>query len=59
MQWPEDDFLIAKPTVNGVFMSFFVKGAPITKTVIPMIRQLGSKYGMSILSSLSKTPEEA
>lgn len=48
-QFPEDDALFGKPTTSGPFMSFFVKGGPLSNSLIPLIRNLGEEYGMLIL----------
>lgn len=49
-QFPEDDALFGKPTTSGPFMSFFIKGGPLSNSLIPLIRSLGEEYGMLILT---------
>ncbi|KAK4060662.1 hypothetical protein Trihar35433_10070 [Trichoderma harzianum] len=44
-EFPEDDALFGKPTTSGPFMSFFVKGGPLSNSLIPLIRNLGEEYG--------------
>ncbi|KAL7930907.1 arginyl-tRNA synthetase [Trichoderma chlorosporum] len=44
-EFPADDALFDKPTTSGPFMSFFLKGAPLSNSLIPMIRNLGEEYG--------------
>ncbi|PTB64091.1 arginyl-tRNA synthetase [Trichoderma citrinoviride] len=51
-EFPQDDALFDKPTTSGPFMSFFVKGAPLSKSLIPMIRSLGEEYGRNRFNGL-------
>ncbi|KAL7807668.1 arginyl-tRNA synthetase [Trichoderma gracile] len=51
-EFPQDDALFDKPTTSGPFMSFFLKGAPLSKSLIPMIRNLGEEYGRNRFSGL-------
>lgn len=51
-QFPKDDPLFKEPVVNGIFMAFFFKAAPLTQTVVPLIRNLGQSYGMNKLIGL-------
>lgn len=44
-KFPENDPLFDKPVVINYFLSFYVKGAPLVKAVIPLVRQLGADYG--------------
>lgn len=44
-QFPEDDALFEKPIISGVHLSFVFRTAPVTKTVIPMIRALDKDFG--------------
>ncbi|KAK4214278.1 arginine--tRNA ligase, cytoplasmic [Rhypophila decipiens] len=57
-KFPENDPLFQKPTVVNYFLSFFVRGAPIIESVIPMIRQSGSEYGHNKFLGL-KDPKDA
>lgn len=50
-QFPEDP-LFQAPTVTNYFISFFLKPAPLTKAVLPMIRSLGSEYGRNKFNGL-------
>ncbi|KAB5523140.1 hypothetical protein GE09DRAFT_1065565 [Coniochaeta sp. 2T2.1] len=43
-KFPEDA-LFQPPIVTNYFISFFLKPAPLTKAVLPMIRSLGPEYG--------------
>ena len=56
-QWPEDDPLVLKPTVFNAFLSFFIKGAPATKTVLSTIRQQKQDYGKAFFNGL-KDPKD-
>ncbi|KAL6858621.1 arginyl-tRNA synthetase [Trichoderma novae-zelandiae] len=51
-EFPEDDALFDKPTTSGPFMSFFLKGAPLAKSLIPLIRNLGAEYGRNRFNGL-------
>ncbi|ETS01681.1 arginyl-tRNA synthetase [Trichoderma reesei RUT C-30] len=51
-EFPQDDALFDKPTTSGPFMSFFLKGAPLSKSLIPMIRNLGEEYGRNRFNGL-------
>ncbi|TFB06357.1 Arginine-tRNA ligase [Trichoderma ghanense] len=51
-EFPQDDALFDKPTTSGPFMSFFLKGAPLSKSLIPMIRNLGGEYGRNRFNGL-------
>ncbi|OIW32865.1 arginyl-tRNA synthetase [Coniochaeta ligniaria NRRL 30616] len=50
-KFPEDP-LFQPPTVTNYFISFFLKSAPLTKAVLPMIRSLGSEYGRNKFNGL-------
>ncbi|KAH8902451.1 arginyl-tRNA synthetase [Coniochaeta sp. PMI_546] len=50
-KFPEDP-LFQAPTVTNYFISFFLKPAPLTKAVLPMIRSLGSEYGRNKFNGL-------
>lgn len=51
-QFPSEDALFQPPTVTNYFISFFLKPAPLTKAVLPMIRSLGSEYGRNKFNGL-------
>ncbi|KAJ4860167.1 tRNA synthetases class I (R) domain-containing protein [Trichoderma breve] len=51
-EFPEDDALFGKPTTSGPFMSFFVKGGPLSNSLIPLIRNLGEEYGRNRFNGL-------
>ncbi|KAH0527641.1 hypothetical protein TsFJ059_002617 [Trichoderma semiorbis] len=51
-EFPEDDALFGKPTTSGPFMSFFVKGGPLSSSLIPLIRNLGEEYGRNRFNGL-------
>ncbi|KAL7622640.1 arginyl-tRNA synthetase [Parahypoxylon ruwenzoriense] len=55
--FPEDDPLFEKPVAAGPFLSFFAKGAPLTQSLIPMIRELGAEYGRNRFLGL-KDPKD-
>ncbi|KAK4166816.1 arginine--tRNA ligase, cytoplasmic [Cladorrhinum sp. PSN259] len=44
-KFPEDDILFEKPTVSGYFMTFFLKPAPLTTALLPLIRSQGPDFG--------------
>lgn len=46
LQFPEDP-LFEKPTVQSYFIAFFCKGAPLTQSILPQVRQLGQEYGQN------------
>ncbi|KFA64673.1 hypothetical protein S40285_06162 [Stachybotrys chlorohalonatus IBT 40285] len=46
-KFPENDPLFEKPTIVAHFMSFFTKVGPLTKLVLPLVRNLDSKYGQN------------
>lgn len=50
-KWPGSP-LVEKPTVNGTFMPIFFKTGPLTKTVIPLARKLGSEFGKNKANGL-------
>jgi arginyl-tRNA synthetase len=50
-QFPEDP-LFQAPIVTNYFISFFLKPAPVTKAVVPMIRTLGPEYGRNKFNGL-------
>ena len=50
-KWPGSP-LVEKPTVNGTFMPIFFKTGPLTKTVIPMARKLGTEFGKNKVNGL-------
>ena len=45
-QFP-DDPIFEKPVPSGPFLQFWFKPGPLIKTVIPMIRRLGTAYGQN------------
>ncbi|KAL6690361.1 arginyl-tRNA synthetase [Trichoderma pleuroticola] len=51
-EFPEDDALFGKPTTSGPFMSFFIKGGPLSNSLIPLIRNLGEEYGRNRFNGL-------
>ncbi|KAK4071247.1 uncharacterized protein Triagg1_6278 [Trichoderma aggressivum f. europaeum] len=51
-EFPEDDALFGKPTTSGPFMSFFLKGGPLSNSLIPLIRNLGEEYGRNRFNGL-------
>lgn len=51
-EFPEDDALFGKPTTSGPFMSFFIKGGPLSNSLIPLIRSLGEEYGRNRFNGL-------
>ncbi|KAM0486780.1 hypothetical protein ACHAPX_000043 [Trichoderma viride] len=51
-EFPAEDPLFDKPTTSGSFMSFFLKGAPLSNSLIPMIRNLGEEYGRNRFNGL-------
>ncbi|KAI1321103.1 arginyl-tRNA synthetase [Xylariaceae sp. FL0255] len=55
-QWPDDDPLVEKPVLAGVFMPFFFKGRPLTQMLIPTARELGPDFGANKANGL-KDPE--
>ncbi|KAI2617938.1 arginyl-tRNA synthetase [Hypomontagnella submonticulosa] len=59
-KFPDDDPLFEKPTAAGAFLSFFIKGAPLAQSLIPMIRSLGVDYGRNRFLGLKnpKNPSE-
>lgn len=44
-KFPESDPLFKKPVPSGIFLSFFVRTEPLTKSVLPTILANGSSYG--------------
>ncbi|PON21017.1 arginyl-tRNA synthetase [Trichoderma gamsii] len=56
-EFPAEDPLFDKPTTSGPFMSFFLKGAPLSNSLIPMIRNLGEEYGRNRFNGL-KDPKD-
>ena len=56
-QFPDNDPLIQKPTAVNYFLSFFVRGEPLIKSVIPMIQQSGAEYGRNKFLGL-KDPKD-
>ncbi|KAI1469051.1 arginyl-tRNA synthetase [Daldinia caldariorum] len=56
-KFPEDDPLIEKPVAAGTFLSFFIRGGPLTQSLIPMIRSLGVEYGRNRFLGL-KDPKD-
>ncbi|KAK1241645.1 hypothetical protein MKX08_001619 [Trichoderma sp. CBMAI-0020] len=56
-EFPTDDPLFDKPTTSGPFMSFYLKGGPLSKSLIPMIRNLGEEYGRNRFNGL-KDPKD-
>ncbi|KAL8409743.1 hypothetical protein RB594_007993 [Gaeumannomyces avenae] len=44
-KFPQDDPLFSKPVVNGYFLQFWFKPAPLTSAIVPMIRQQGKDFG--------------
>ena len=55
-KWPGSP-LVEKPTVNGTFMPIFFKTGPLTQTVIPMARKLGTEFGKNKVNGL-KDPSD-
>ncbi|KAK4118410.1 arginyl-tRNA synthetase [Parathielavia appendiculata] len=51
-KFPENDLLFEKPTVVNYFMAFYVKGAPVVETVIPLIQKHGKDFGSNKLNGL-------
>ncbi len=43
--FPADDPLVEAPTVNGYFMQFFFKPAPLLRYTLPLIRAQGAAFG--------------
>ena len=56
-QFPQDDPLVKPPQVVNYFLTFYFKGAPLIKRVIPMIRQSGVEYGRNKFLGL-KDPKD-
>lgn len=56
-EFPTEDPLFDKPTTSGPFMSFFLKGGPLSNSLIPMIRNLGEEYGRNRFNGL-KDPKD-
>lgn len=56
-QFPEDDPLVQKPLAVNYFLSFFIRGAPLIESVIPMIRKSGADYGRNKFLGL-KDPKD-
>ncbi|KAK3368619.1 hypothetical protein B0H63DRAFT_497804 [Podospora didyma] len=56
-KFPENDPLFEKPVLVNYFLSFFIKGAPLVKSVLPMIRELGSDFGRNTSLGL-KDPKD-
>ncbi|KEY71636.1 hypothetical protein S7711_08102 [Stachybotrys chartarum IBT 7711] len=46
-KFPENDTLFEKPTIVAHFMSFFIKVGLLTQLVLPLVRNLDSKYGQN------------
>ncbi|KAK3302785.1 uncharacterized protein B0T15DRAFT_315067 [Chaetomium strumarium] len=44
-KFPENDPLFEKPTAINYFLAFYVKGAPIVQSVIPMIQHYAADFG--------------
>jgi len=44
-QFPTNDPLFNAPVLSGYFLSFFIKGAPVIGSVIPMVRERGANFG--------------
>ncbi|ELQ34998.1 arginyl-tRNA synthetase [Pyricularia oryzae Y34] len=44
-KFPTDDPLFEKPVVTGYFLQFWFKPDPLTRNLIPLIRELGDDYG--------------
>ncbi|KAL7942311.1 arginyl-tRNA synthetase [Trichoderma barbatum] len=51
-EFPADDALFDKPTTSGPFLSFFLKGGPLSNSLIPLIRNLGQEYGRNRFNGL-------
>ncbi|KAH0596459.1 hypothetical protein MHUMG1_05576 [Metarhizium humberi] len=51
-KFPEDDPLFDKPVLSGHFMSFFVKGEPLTESIIPLVRKAGKDFGKNRFNGL-------
>ncbi|RFU77440.1 arginyl-trna synthetase [Trichoderma arundinaceum] len=51
-EFPKDDPLFDKPTTSGPFMSFYLKGSPLSNSLIPLIRNLGEEYGRNRFNGL-------
>ncbi|TPX07091.1 uncharacterized protein E0L32_010986 [Thyridium curvatum] len=51
-KFPDNDPLVYKPSVTNYFLSFFIKGEPAMKSIIPMIRGLGEEFGRNKFNGL-------
>lgn len=49
--------MVEKPIASGTFMSFFMKKAPATQTVLKMIQEKGKDYGKAPHNGL-KDPKD-
>ncbi|KAL7956336.1 arginyl-tRNA synthetase [Trichoderma compactum] len=58
-EFPEDDALFGKPTTSGPFMSFFIKGGPLSNSLIPLIRNLGEEYGRNRFNGLRDPKDQS
>ncbi|KAL7794583.1 arginyl-tRNA synthetase [Trichoderma ceciliae] len=51
-EFPKEDPLFGQPTTSGPFMSFYLKSSPLSKSLIPLIRNLGEEYGRNRFNGL-------
>ncbi|KAI0022295.1 hypothetical protein F4780DRAFT_733727 [Xylariomycetidae sp. FL0641] len=56
-KFPTDDPFFKQPVVQGAQMSFFLRGEQLTRSLIPMILDLGSEYGLDRTKGL-KDPQD-